>query len=96
MDDKSHPIWPEVPCCMSSDSDFAGCICGREERSLRGWSTGRLSVSMTPEQREYCLQEIGRVEGYDRAEHQSDTAKELAGTVLSAWADYCRDKGLLI
>jgi hypothetical protein len=50
---------------------------------------------MTPEQREWCLEEIGSVEGYDRAEHVEDSDSDLASTVLCAWTDYCRDKGMI-
>lgn len=50
---------------------------------------------MTPEQREWCLDEISGVEGYNRLEWFGSDDKTLAKGVLSAWADYCRDKGLL-
>jgi hypothetical protein len=50
---------------------------------------------MTPEQREWCLNEIGQIEGYERDEHIPDSDADLARTVLHAWTDYCRDKGLL-
>jgi hypothetical protein len=50
---------------------------------------------MTPAQREECLEEIGRVEGYDPKDYAQLTDRDLARSVLHAWADYCRDKGLL-
>lgn len=50
--------------------------------------------AMTKKQREYCLNEIGRVEGYDRNDYLRCTDKELANAVLCAWLDYARDKGL--
>jgi hypothetical protein len=50
---------------------------------------------MTDEQREWCLDEIGGIEGYDRDEHVQDSDVTLAWTVLHAWVDYCRDKGML-
>lgn len=50
---------------------------------------------MNTEQREFCLREIDRIEGYKRAEHESEDDSDLANTTLSAWTDYCRDKGLL-
>lgn len=65
------------------------------ERALRGWQDGRMAAPMTPDQRETCLAEIERVEGYSRGDHERDIDKELARTVLTAWTDYCRDKGLL-
>lgn len=76
---------------MGSD----GCVCGPMERSLRGWIAGRIETPMTTEQREACLDEIGRVEGYVRADHEAEDDAQLARTTLSAWTDYCRDKGLI-
>jgi len=89
--DKLHLDWPAVACCMGDD----GCVCGPMERALRGWSASRAPSPMSAEQREACLDEIGRVEGYERATHEGDDDTQLANTVLSAWTDYCRDKGLL-
>ena len=50
---------------------------------------------MTIEQRNECLDEIDRVEGYDRSDYENEDDARLAGSVLFAWADYARDKGLL-
>ncbi len=50
---------------------------------------------MTAEQREFCLTEIGNVEGYRRADYEESDDADLASGVLSAWTDFCRDKGLL-
>jgi hypothetical protein len=50
---------------------------------------------MTADQREYCLTEIGGVEGYNRNEHEQLADADLARATLSAWADFCRDKGLI-
>jgi hypothetical protein len=50
---------------------------------------------MTPEQRAWCLDEIGSIEGYNRADYEGETDGNLARTVLSAWLDLCRDKGLV-
>lgn len=83
--------WPKVPCCMTYSDD--ACVCGTEERYLREVCAGE--GGLTAPQREWCLSEIGRVEGWDRAEHETDSDKELARNVLSAWTDYARDKGLL-
>lgn len=86
--------WPETGCCMGSmHSD--GCACGLEERSLRGWIAGRIAQPMTPDQREYCLTQIERVEGYQRADYDGASDALLARGVLDAWTDYCRDKGLI-
>ncbi|TGV15796.1 hypothetical protein EN816_00660 [Mesorhizobium sp. M8A.F.Ca.ET.173.01.1.1] len=83
--------WPYATCCTGDD---AHCVCGDMERSLRGWKRGALP-KMTQDQREACLAEIGHVEGYDINEHRDETDAELANTVLRAWIDYARDKGLL-
>jgi hypothetical protein len=50
---------------------------------------------MTPSQRAWCLDEIGSVEGYKRADFEDYNDSDLARAVLHAWNDYCRDKGLL-
>lgn len=90
MQEMPAPI-PDVPCCcmVEIDENGEGCQCGISERVLRSGHT------LTPAQREWCLCEIGRVEGYNRADHENETDKELGRTVLSAWVDYARDKGLM-
>lgn len=74
-----------------------GCICQPEEKALRFWSAGggRDMPPMTPAQREECLAEIARVEGYRRDDYEADTDASLAAAVLHAWADDARDKGAL-
>lgn len=84
--------WPEVSCCMG-DEKF--CVCGDAERSLRAWVGRNDMPPMTPEQRSFCLDEIGRVEGWVREEHVNDTPEQLARNTLSAWSDYAHDKGLI-
>lgn len=84
--------WPATLCCMGDDKH---CVCTDMERALRGWQSRSLATPMSPAQREACLSEIGRVEGYAVREHEHDTDRELAGNVLNAWTDYARDKGLL-
>ncbi len=86
--------WPDAKCCSSGIWDDE-CVCPRMERALRGWSAGAEMPAMTPEQRDHCLSEICRVEGYNRSEHERDSDSDLSRTVLSAWTDCCRDKGLL-
>ena len=71
------------------------CVCGESEKALRGWLNGRITTPMTPEQREWCYQEIDSVEAHDRKDYESGTDVELAKGVLSAWQEYCQDKGLL-
>lgn len=80
-----------VPCCMGDD----GCVCGKEERVLRGYVRQYPKLEpMNTEQREWCLSEIDSIEGYDRKDCENYTDSDLANTVLAAWMDYCRDKGL--
>jgi hypothetical protein len=50
---------------------------------------------MNADQREFCLAEIGQVEGYTRADHAEDNDADLASAVLDAWTAYARDKGLI-
>lgn len=83
---------PSVPCqCTGSGyvDDETGCICGNTERVLRA------GAGLTAAQREWCLQEIDRVEGHSRKDHEGETDAELGQAVLSAWVDYCRDKGMM-
>lgn len=80
-------------CCNPDD----GCACGHTERVLRGYAYGQAGPlpPMTDAQRIACLDEIDAVEGYERADWEGSTDAQLAGGVLSAWADYCRDLGML-
>lgn len=84
-------VWPDTKCCIQ----VGECICGQDERALRGYMRGDHKEPMTPDQREWCLNEIGQVEGYDRADYEGSSDADLATGVLFAWQDYCRDKGLL-
>jgi len=79
----------------ANDRGCSMCVCGDTEKALRGWMSGRITAPMTPEQREWCLSEIGSVEGYDRADYEGETDAGLARNVIGAWMDYCRDKGSL-
>ena len=80
-------------CCSSSD--LKQCVCGPEERVLRAYASRANLPAMTSEQRQYCLAEIASVEGYRRADYEAEEDADLARSVLSAWTDFCRDKGLL-
>ena len=71
------------------------CLCLPVERVLRAYMAQAPMPALTPEQREACLEEIALVEGYDRHDYEESDDQELARGVLSAWVDYCRDKGLL-
>jgi hypothetical protein len=69
------------------------CVCPTTERALRAIKDS--DVKMTAEQREWCLNELNKVEGYSREDHVNDFDRTLANAVLCSWVDYCRDKGLL-
>jgi hypothetical protein len=86
-----------APCCWDGTENAGdSCVCGAEERVLRAYAGGIQTLpQMTEEQKKWCLDEIGQVEGYERREHLTDSDIDLANTVLRAWVDYCRDKGLL-
>jgi len=71
------------------------CVCGITEKALRGWINGRIVTPMTIEQREWCYSEIDSVEAHDREDYLKGTDFKLAIGVLSAWKDYCQDKGLI-
>lgn len=88
------PNYPRVNHCHCYGTP-EHCVCGETEKALRGWCNGRITQKMTPDQREWCLQEIDSVEGYERQHYQTCSDELLANGVLSAWVDYCRDKGLL-
>ena len=53
------------------------------------------SRPLTIEERLWCLDEIEKVEGYERGEYEHVSDRNLAENVFSAWLDYCRDKGLI-
>jgi len=93
-------VTPEIPNCPSSLNCYCysdrcePCVCGITEKALRGWSADLLPP-MTKEQREWCLQEIDSVEGYERKTWETVGDGLLANGVLNAWRDYCRDKGMI-
>lgn len=78
--------------CSASDEQ---CICPRDERVLRAYIAQESIRPMEPIEREWCLQEIDSVEGYDRSDFEGECDGGLARGVLNAWSDFCRDKGLL-
>lgn len=90
-----NPI-PDVPClCHDAGpvDDGPGCMCGVSERVLRHVARGK--ATLTPDQKEWALQEIDSVEGHTRRDWDTAPDSEVAHGVLNAWHDYCRDKGLL-
>lgn len=91
---------PDVPCqCVGSHwvPTVDDCICGESERCLRAWQYERSPVPMTEAQRQWCRNEI-KVVGDSTS--QPDTFDDFTDAdygrdTLTAWVDYCRDKGLL-
>ncbi|HEJ4407825.1 TPA: hypothetical protein SL557_000104 [Pseudomonas aeruginosa] len=81
-----------APCCNPDEA----CACSGAERVLRvyAYRPDTTLPAMTEDQRTACLDEIGAVEGYDRDHWVGSTDAQLAGGVLSAWHDYCRDLGM--
>lgn len=82
-----------VRCCPPGE----GCECSDVERVLRGYAYGSSGPMppMTEVQRAACLDEIAAVEGNKRADWEDSPDEQLASGVLSAWHDYCLDKGLI-
>jgi len=84
---------PEV-CVCEPGACLTECVCPDEEQAVRAYAYGVLS-EMSLSCREECLDEIAMVEGYDRTEYEHADSNTLAWTVIHAWTDYCRDKGLI-
>lgn len=96
--DKLTLGWDSVGdyCCLPEEEACAvECCCGTTERVLRAYTEKMLLPAMTTDQRNWCLNQIGQVEGRSMSEYAFDTDVELASAVLDAWTDYARDKGLL-
>jgi hypothetical protein len=89
MTREAMPEVPQTACQCGDPWNAHGCMCEDEEKFLRAGGP------FTPAQREWCLSEIAAVEGYSRADHETENDAQLGRTVLSAWRDYCRDKGLM-
>lgn len=79
-------------CLSPTEQEESGCLCPLRERYLRHVMARK--QTLTPEQREWCKAEILQVEGYSQEDTEHDDGN-LAHTVLRAWTDFCRDKGLL-
>lgn len=75
--------------------DMPSCLCNPEERTLRCIAAGTHGLAMQDGQRQECLREIGSVEGYSKDDYAGASDRDLARGVLHAWADYCRDKGMM-
>lgn len=81
-----------LPCICFGKLEECGCSDG--EMALRHYGRGSQMPPMTVEQREWCIRQIEQVEGFEGAAYERSTDADLASTVLEAWLEYCRDKGL--
>jgi len=84
---------PDGCICPGMGGEDGGCVCPKAERALRAISRG--DYELTDEAREWCLDQIASVEGYERSHYKDEADRHVARGVLDAWTDYCRDKGLL-
>lgn len=80
--------------CVCEDIySLSHCVCCDVERTVRWFCTGK--KMMTELQRQECIEEICRVEGYSLEDCEGASSQRLARLVLAAWTDYARDKGTL-
>lgn len=91
--------WPALAdyCCMPEELFCStDCCCGSTERVLHAYQDQRPDLPlMTVEQRLWCVDQIRQVEGRVAIEYADLPDALLAGEVLVAWTDYCKDKGLI-
>lgn len=92
---KDMPDLPVIEGCPCYSDGHCECACGPSERVLRAIVYTGGAPALTPEQREWCLSEIGSVEGYARKDYEAAHDVIVARGVLDAWTDYARDKGVL-
>ena len=64
--------------CICYGPEAEGCFCVEAERTLRAYIGGHRMPPLLPSQRAWCLEEIDRVEGYDRKDYTESTDRELA------------------
>lgn len=94
------PGVPHILCVCMSAADFCdyGCVCDPAERYLRHLASGRNGDRiMTEEQKAWCVAEIRACgDATNQPDHFDDyDDRAMAMSVLSAWSDYARDKGLI-
>jgi hypothetical protein len=75
-------------CCMGNTY----CICTHDERVVRGYVRGEITMPMTEQQREYCISTADWAgEGhYNRKELSEMNDKDLATALLNAWMLYAQ------
>lgn len=76
--------------CCRGPVDTGYCVCTRDESTLRRYAAGETLRAMTPDERQWCIDEADRAgEGfYKSAELSAMDDQELAGAVLNAWHMY--------
>jgi hypothetical protein len=85
-----------LPCVCLYKRYAHECFCPDGETALRYYEgTYRDMPQMTMDQRAWCVAQIESVEGHKADGHEFLSDAGLAGMVLTAWADYALDKGLL-
>lgn len=93
MSANTHMDFPEVtgcPCGFEAPPR-EGCCTGLNERALRAYVADWPMPPMTEAQRAWCMDEIERVEGYERPPLDTPD-RALASKVILAWLDFVRDK----
>lgn len=72
-----------------------GCVCTQSERVMRAYAAKHPLPKMTPQQRQWCFDQIVDPE-FDLPSNYTDSTDDvLARAVLFHWRDIARDKGLL-
>lgn len=67
-----------------------GCVCTRDESTLRRYAAGETLRAMTSDERKWCIDEADWAgEGYYKSEElEAMSDKDLAHAVLNAWHMY--------
>jgi len=67
-----------------------GCVCTRDESTLRRYAAGETLRAMTSDERKWCIDEADWAgEGYYKSEElEAMSDKDLARAVLKAWHMY--------
>jgi hypothetical protein len=86
---------PVYPCSCFDPGQGWACMCEPSEKALRWFSTKPSADLMTAEQRAWCRAQLASVEGHRADECNGSDDATLARSVIFAWRDYCRDKGML-
>lgn len=87
---EKEPVFQGISanCCI----DWPECICTHDERVIRGYVRGEITLPMTEQQREYCISTADwAAEGhFNRKELSEMNDQELATALLDAWHMYAQ------